>query len=175
MEIEKFQKKYRIPSTRLQNWDYGMNALYFITICTKERICYFGEIINEQMILNDLGKIVFYEWKQTIRIREDMNIELFEFVVMPNHFHAIISIGENMYNNSNNEHSSRFEPQSKNLSSIIRGFKSSITKQSKLFAPDFSWQPRFYEHIIRNTMEFERIQNYIINNPIKWTDDDLFV
>ncbi len=99
--MDKFKNKYRIPSARLQNWDYGSPGLYFITICTKDRQHYFGRIENHKMILNELGLITNAEWEKTLQIRPDMNLELGEFVTMPNHFHAIIMIGENEYNIKN--------------------------------------------------------------------------
>ena len=93
-----FKNKYRVETTRLKNWDYGNEAAYFITICTKHREHFFGEIRNEEMTLNDIGNIVRNEWQQTPRIRPDMNLTLDEFTVMPNHFHAIIFIGQNQFN-----------------------------------------------------------------------------
>ena len=98
IQMDKFKNKYRIPSARLQNWDYGSPGLYFITICTKDRNHYFGEIENDEMVLNELGLIVNTEWEKTLEIRPDMNLELGEFITMPNHFHAIIMIGENKFN-----------------------------------------------------------------------------
>lgn len=95
---EKFRNKYRIPSSRWQQWDYRSEGIYFITICTKNRIHYFGEIENGKMILNELGEKVQEEWIKSIEIRPDMHLELGEFIVMPNHFHAVIIIGENKYN-----------------------------------------------------------------------------
>jgi REP element-mobilizing transposase RayT len=94
----KFQNKYRIPSARLQNWDYGWNAFYFVTICTQNREHYFGEIENDEMIFSDIGKIVRQEWIKTFEMRPDMNLTMDEYVIMPNHFHAIIIIGKNKYN-----------------------------------------------------------------------------
>ncbi|MEO9022013.1 MAG: hypothetical protein ABI237_15190 [Ginsengibacter sp.] len=96
--MDKFQNKYRIPSVRLQNWNYGSPGLYFITICIKNRQHYFGEIFNNEMVLNDLGFFVQSEWIKSPDIRTDMNLELGEFVVMPNHFHGIMIIGENEFN-----------------------------------------------------------------------------
>ncbi len=224
---EKFQNKYRIPSSRWQQWDYRSEGIYFITICTKNRIHYFGEIENGQMNLNELGGIVNREWVKTIELRADMNLEMGEFIVMPNHFHAVIRIGKNKYNenigwdvtgcgdrddcrngdgcvdacgdgdgcadgcgdadgrdamhcvstlkrhaNTSNHPKNQFGVQSKNLASIIRGFKSAVTTYSKKH--DFScfeWQARYHDHVIRNPYSFERIQNYIINNPRNWKED----
>lgn len=119
-----------------------------------------------------------------------------EFVVMPNHFHAIILIGENKYNGNGDgdrdvhrnvyrrdamhcvsttrttDAQNHFGPQSKNLASIVRGFKSSVTtKARKMVNVDFAWQSRYHDHIIRNSVSFENIQQYIITNPQKWLDD----
>ena len=95
---DKFQDKYSISSARLQNWDYGWNAPYFVTICIKNREHYFGEILDKKMQLSEIGKIVESEWVKSINIRPDMNLELGEFVIMPNHFHGIVIIGKNRYN-----------------------------------------------------------------------------
>ena len=195
---EKFQNKYRIPSTRWQDWNYRDAAAYFITICTRNREHYFGEIRDGKMYLSTIGKIVESEWLKTPEIRADMNLELDEFVVMPNHFHAILIIGENEFNGRDamrgvsNMHrgdamhgvSTKFGPQSKNLGSVIRGFKSSVTTQVKKLYDDseinsgdkffdgdrrpFQWQSRFHDHVIRDEESFDRIRQYIINNPLNW-------
>jgi len=189
---EKFQNKYRIPSARLQNWDYGWNAPYFVTICTKNRECYFGDIVNGEMLLSEIGKIVKTEWKKTFEIRPDMNLIMGEYIIMPNHFHAIIIIGENKYNAQRNTHcrdamhcvstpktttndtKNKFGPQSKNLASIIRGFKIGVTKNARKIHADFAWQPRFHDHIIRNNESFQKITDYIANNPLNWQGDKFF-
>ena len=96
--MTKFRGKYRITSTRLKGWDYGRNAVYFITVCTKNRHHFFGEIIDGIMNLSEIGDIVEFEWLKTFYLRPDMNLWLGEYIIMPNHFHAIIGIGENKYN-----------------------------------------------------------------------------
>lgn len=180
---EKYQNKYRIPSARLQHWDYRWAGAYFITICTKDRLHYFGEIENGKMILNEIGKMVQNEWRETPKIRPDMNLDLGEFVVMPNHFHGILIIGENEYNGNGGyggytptptETTNQFGPQRKNVASVIRGFKSSVTKNARVIIPDFAWQPRFYDHIIRDDKSFITISNYIINNPENWDNDKFY-
>lgn len=200
--MTKYKNKYRIESTRLQSWNYGNAALYFVTICTKNRVHYFGEIENGIMKPTVLGEIVISEWIKTFEIRKDMNLSMGEFVVMPNHFHAIIGIGENIYNNGNDNidrdamhcvstsdkdakhrvstdkdamhRVSTFGAQSKNLASIIRGFKSSVTVFARKNNIDFQWQSLFHDHIIRNEKSFINISNYIINNPINWKEDNFF-
>ena len=89
---DKFQNKYRIPSARLQNWDYGWNAAYFITICTQNRECDFGRIVDDQMILSEIGTIVQYHWN--LIPTHFPFVELSDFVVMPNHVHGIILINK---------------------------------------------------------------------------------
>ena len=210
--MEKFQNKYRIKSRRLQNWNYNSQAAYFITICTQNREHFFGEIINNKLKLSEIGKIVKKEWLKTFKIRSDMNLEMGEYIIMPNHFHAIIIIGKNKYNTKFGDfdipycirryamhrnhcryethrvsttvnininttidtitNQNRFGAQSKNLASVIRGFKSSVTTLlRKKGNMDFKWQSRFYDHIIRNEKSFISISNYIINNPKKWNKD----
>ena len=105
---ELFNNKYRIPSARLQNWNYADEAMYFVTICTKKRLHYFGEIVVEakgiastsvkgrqqpKLQPTAIGKIAHAEWFKSIELRPDMNLELGEFVIMPNHIHGIIIIG----------------------------------------------------------------------------------
>ena len=189
-----FNNKYRIESTRLPNWDYSNAATYFITICSKNREQYFGQIISNKMHLSKIGMIVKQEWLNTLHLRTDMNISLGEYVIMPNHFHAIVSIGKNKYNNvetqciasENNTKTkthinaslpnNKFGPQRKNLASIIRGFKSACTKQinQTLHNTSFAWQPLFHEHIIRDAASYQKIENYIVNNPSNWKEDVLY-
>jgi putative transposase len=188
---DKFKNKYRIETTRLKGWDYGKNGYYFVTICTKDRIPYFGDVINGMVQLSEIGKIAFDELQKTPEIRKDMNVTLGEFIIMPNHIHCIIIIGENEYNTNryrgdamhgistinainNTNNTNKFGPQSKNLPSIIRGFKSAVTKRAKIINPDFSWQPNYYEHIIRDKKSFKTISEYIINNPFKWNEDKYY-
>ena len=188
-----FNNKYRIPSARLQNWNYANEAMYFITICTKNKENYFGEIVNTNNDTNailqptEIGKIAQIEWYKSIEMRPDMNLEFGEFVVMPNHIHGIIMIGANKFNTSlerrdamhgvstnANEFKNKFTPQSKNLSSIIRGFKSAVTTYARKNSIEFDWQTRFHDHIIRSNDAYQRISDYIINNPRKWQQDKFF-
>jgi len=195
-----FNNKYRIPSARLQNWNYANEAIYFVTICTQNRKNYFGEIVRVQspsiigtqcvapLQPTEIGQIAHSEWYRTVELRPDMNIELGEFVVMPNHIHGIIIIGSNEYNtqrdiqrrdamlrvSTNDEYKNRFAPQSKNLSSIIRGYKSAVTTYARKNDIEFNWQTRFHDHIIRSVDDYHRISNYIINNPAKWQDDKFY-
>src|SRR5690625_4596008 len=100
--MDRFKNKYRIASARAPFWDYAWNAAYFVTICTKNREHWFGKITDGVMDLSDIGEIVQSEWFKTFEMRPDMNLWMGEYVVMPNHFHAIIGIGENEYNTQRN-------------------------------------------------------------------------
>lgn len=193
---DKFQNKYRITSTRLQNWDYSWNAAYFITICTQNREHYFGEIENNKMVLSKQGILADVLWYEIQHHAK--NIDLDEFVVMPNHIHGILILNGNGGNDGKDQkdddsvetrhalslqqpHSSatvgqkRFQNQGKNsVSSIIGSYKSAVTKHANRLRLKFVWQTRFHEHIIRNAVEYHRIKNYIANNPTKWKEDKFY-
>ncbi len=149
------------------------------------------------MHLNILGSVANSEWIKTPGIRRDMNLELGEFVVMPNHFHGIMMIGENEFNRRDSgivggddgdvryamhrvstanptPTANKFGPQSKNLGSIVRGFKSSVTTHAKKLNLEFGWQARFHDHIIRSHDEFVRISKYILTNPRNWKEDRFY-
>jgi len=157
--------------------------MYFVTICTKNRICFFGDIRRDAMHrvstmqLSQIGKIADTEWRKTFVLRPDMNLEMGEYIVMPNHFHAVIGIGSNEYNSNHaktKQPVNQFGPQSKNLASIIRGFKSAVTVNARKIDSNFGWQSRFHDHVIRNQGSFDRIQSYIINNPLNWKNDSFY-
>ncbi|WP_199851569.1 transposase [Brumimicrobium mesophilum] len=105
-------------------------------------------------------------------MRPDMNLTMGEDVIMPNHIHAIIRIGENEFNSQNSLNNvnlkSKFGPQSKNISSIMRGFKSSVTMKARLINPNFKWKTRFHDLVIRDSWAFYNIEKYIRENPEKW-------
>ena len=173
MENQLFQNKYRIKSTRLKHWDYSSSGAYYVTICTQVRKYFFGKIINGKMMLSKIGEIVEYEWKQTCEMRE--NVELDEYVIMPDHMHGILiicnshrrEVARNVSTMGNIM--SRISPKSNSLSVIIRSFKSAVSNWChKNNFNYFQWQSRFHEHIIRDEIELNQKRNYIINNPLKW-------
>ncbi|HEV7347003.1 transposase [Telluribacter sp.] len=90
---EKFRNKYRIASARWQQWDYGWDAAYFVTICTKDRAPFFGNVVNGKMVLSPAGVIADVFWHEIKN--HARNIELGEFVVMPNHVHGILILNGN--------------------------------------------------------------------------------
>lgn len=169
--MDKFQNKYRIPSTRAQWWDYGNNAAYFVTVCTQNRIHYFGEIVVVEtqnfasLRATEIGKFAETCWYDIPN--HFPFVQLGAFVVMPNHIHGIIII-DKPKNTTQLSSKNKFGPQSQNLASIVRGYKIGVTKQSKIICPKFQWQPRYHDHIIRNNDEYQRIKDYINRNPEKW-------
>ncbi len=191
---DRFKDKYRIESTRLQNWDYASSGAYYVTICTKNKEQYFGDIQEGKMKLSSVGIIASVLWYEIANHMKD--IELGEFVVMPNHIHCVIYLLDNestvidsstaktrhalsLQNENNNginvKGNKRFQNQGKkSLSSIIGSYKSAVTKYANKLNLDFAWQPRFYEHIIRNEESLHNIIKYIENNPTNWKDDEYY-
>ena len=181
----KFQNKYRISSARLKNWDYGNNGAYFITICSREREHFFGEvesIDNEnEMQFNEIGKLANKFWSE-IPIHFPF-VELGNYQVMPNHIHGILIINKkNIIDDTTdkvsevkrNEQMSKISPKSGTIPTILRSYKSVVTKNAHYIHADFEWQERFHDHIIRDTESFDRIQNYIENNVTNWKEDKFY-
>jgi putative transposase len=151
--------KYRLESTRWKIWDYSWPASYFITICTKDFKKLFGKITKDGIALSEIGNIVANEWLKTGVIRE--NVELDEWVVMPDHMHGIINIIETPQRGVCTK-------KKDSLGTIIGQFKSVCTKRiRKNVLACFNWHPSFYDRVIRNDSELNRIRKYIIDNPKK--------
>jgi len=186
--------KYQRHSLRIKNYNYSLPGAYFITICTYHKENILGYLIDGKMELNVLRKITAREWLRTFQIRK--NIQLDKYMVMPNHFHGIIILTEEERHNSlcpykNNQkpyncrgtmhrahppstYESFGKPISGSIPTIVRGFKSAVTRGIKrLDYPFFYsvWQRNYYEHIIRNERELNRIREYVQNNPLRWQYD----
>jgi len=161
-------------SIRKKNIDYSAKGWYFVTICTKDRECFFGNIQNDELSPKSIGEKAIQFWME---IPEHFPmVELAEFIVMPNHIHGIIGITVEISHGvaDNNNKFSKSIPGS--LSVIIGQFKSSLTRWCKKNEfHKFAWQSRFHDHIIRNDESFQRISEYIINNPAKWDDDKFYI
>ena len=176
-----FQEKYRVESTRLPGRNYAQPGKYFVTICTKDRIHWFGEIRNGIMGLNDIGCIIAYEIQQTSNIRSNVYID--RWIVMPNHVHMIVVIGENgdcgMVETSRRDVStfveqtiSLFRQRPQSLGSIVQQIKCVCTKQIRLMGyTNFTWQSRFHDRIIWDNHALCKTRQYIKNNPKKWHRD----
>ncbi len=183
---------FNMKSIRLPNRNYAANGYYFVTICTHEKYYYFGNVIKGKMQLSSIGKIANKFWLEIPQHSKYTYLD--EYVIMPNHIHGIIVI-DNPHNpsrdipNKPNKHSrdvawnvptkddiykimSKLSPKSGSLSAIIRSYKSAVTRWCRQNNyHNFKWQPRFYEHIIRNDGSLDIIRKYIVNNPLKWSED----
>jgi REP element-mobilizing transposase RayT len=170
--VRKFNK-YLVDTTRVRWWDYSWNGRYFVTINTRNRVHYFGSTQRDKLILSEAGEHAHQCW---LEIPAHFPfVKLGEFVIMPDHVHGIIIIDKpdgapRQDKSEPAERYNAFGPQSKNLASIIRGFKVGVTKTIRIKKPDFGWQGLYHCRIIRNERAFQAISRYIKNNPQKWVD-----
>lgn len=185
-------------SIRLRGYDYSQNGAYFITICVQDRKPLFGQIVNGEMQLNPFGVIARDEWLKTSEMRK--NIEMDEFVIMPNHIHGIIVIDDfdsartgtlqraptsaARAPTENTPATEQFgKPTSNTIPTIIRGYKGAVTKQINTLQinagvynmPERIWQKNYYEHVIRNEASLNKIREYIMSNPRNWIEDDYYL
>jgi putative transposase len=150
-------EKHHRKSTRFKNFDYSSSGVYFLTVCAFQRECIFGGIINSEMILSSAGERTLEIWEE-LPSRFPM-VELDSFVIMPNHVHGVICLTN---------------PASVTISTVLRAFKSLSARainQELGRAERPAWQKRFWDRIIRDEAELERIRTYIVNNPQSWLDD----
>lgn len=166
-------KSYRINSTRIPEFDYSSESYYFITICSFQKQQKFSEIKNGNIYLNEIGKIIKKEWLNTEQIRD--NVIMDDYVIMPNHIHGIIVLNSHLCAEKTTWRVVSTTLKSSSLGSIVGQIKSITTKRIRKLTnnPEIKiWQPRFYEHIIRNDKELFEIRTYIKNNPLKWSEDE---
>lgn len=162
-------------SIRLRDYDYSKAGVYFITICTHERLPLFGKIIDAKMVANDAGVIAEKCW---LEIPDHFpHVKLDIFVVMPNHLHGIIEIRDIV--GANPVGANNYLPQpslrhgtSKTVGSIVRGFKIGVTKWFREHTDiQEVWQRNYHEQIVRNEEGYVKISEYIQTNPQKWQED----
>ncbi len=190
-------------SIRFKEYDYSQNGMYFFTVCTQGKQCLFGGIIDGEISLSEAGKMIKTEWfKLTERFK---NIELDEFIIMPNHFHGIICIDKEDFWYEGDEVQGQAQGtaptgrlknvgvplvgthptdiNSETLGDIIGAFKSITTNAYIQGVKNNNWtrfnkklwQRNYYEHIIRNEKELKNIREYIFYNPGNWEKDEMFV
>ena len=175
-------KNFKRHSIRLQEYDYSSAGPYYVTICIQNRFCLLGEISQADVELNGAGLMVYNQWLELPA--RFQNIKLDEFIVMPNHFHGIIVLNEtagaslvDAQPNDNKEAGIKPAPT---LGDIIGAFKSITTNiyikgvngnKWESF-PGKLWQRNYFERVIRDENEMNRIREYIRNNPIKWAYDE---
>jgi len=158
---------------RLPGFDYSGEGVYFVTICTRNRECLFGDVVNGKMCLSNVGRVVQTDWD---RLSDRFpTIELDAFVVMPNHVHGILLVGAALALPVGSAASSApTRSASTTLGSVVRAFKSisAITVNRPLSRSGQSlWQRSYYEHVIRTEESLSRIREYIATNPLRWQLD----
>lgn len=161
-------RSHQRRSLRLQGYDYSQPGTYFVTMCVHKGECVLGEIFNGEVYLTDLGRVASEYWKFIPLHFPDVYIDT--FVVMPNHVHAIINI-------SGCRGGVTPPLLTPTLSQIIAYYKYQTTKQINQIRHQIGksfWQRSFYDHIVRNDEDLQRIRNYIVNNPLKWELDQYY-
>ena len=154
-------------SIRLPGYDYSLPGAYFITLCVYDKSPLFGYIDNEIMILSDYGTVVDANWRKMLQ--HNILISSPSWVVVPNHLHSIVVIEEEMLNPVDSSTSS--------LGNIIGNFKSITTRkinQMRQKVGDKVWQRNYFEHIIRDEYQYNRIAYYIETNPATWNKDHYY-
>ncbi|MBA7587750.1 hypothetical protein ES708_29788 [subsurface metagenome] len=157
-------------SIRIPGYDYSQDGWYFVTICTQNRKCLFGEITHAKIQLYEYGRIVEEYWKWLARQFKDVYLD--EYVVMPNHLHGIIIIRRG---GSRTAPTPKTPECNKPLGRIIGAFKTVSTKRINIIRKTPAstlWQRNYYEHIIRNEDELNRFRRYITDNPANWQTDE---
>ena len=171
-------------SLRLREYDYRATGAYFVTVCTKDRVSLFGEIDHGNMVRNEFGDIVVVCWSDLPH--HFPSIQLDCFIVMPNHIHGLIEITDERAKidvgaqhaapvRSAPLHYSPRNVQPKSLAAIMRSFKSASARRINISSgtPGAAlWQRNYYEHVVRDDAELERIREYIVNNPARWAEDE---
>jgi REP element-mobilizing transposase RayT len=161
------KEKHHRRSIRLKEYDYSQAGAYFVTICTKNRECLFGEISDGKMALNDTGIVASEVWNG---LQNHFPVELDEYVIMPNHVHGIIII-----NNVGAIHELPNKRRQMLIPKILGYYKMNTAKHINKIHNTSGipfWQRNYYEHIIRNEKELNSIREYIVNNPLTWYEDE---
>ncbi|MBI5063165.1 MAG: transposase [Desulfatitalea sp.] len=179
--------RHRRRSIRLHGYDYSKAGAYFITVCTRRRLCLLGDIIDGEMRLNDAGKTVHTVWESLPE--HYPNVKLDAFVIMPNHMHGIVWLVGAGFKPAPTKPAptkpaitrpaitkpAGTTPAAKKhgLSEIVRDFKTFSARQINSIyntAGTSFWQRNYYEHIIRDEESMNRIREYVSGNPAFWAD-----
>jgi putative transposase len=176
-----FRDQYRIESARKPYWDYSLPGWYFVTICTKDRKIYFGRVVDSSVSLSAIGVRATSFWQEIPR--HHVNVDIDEFIVMPNHVHGIIVISgpERLPELRRRGEIRRtmalssVHPKAGSLGAVVGSFKSAVTRWCREQSVRFAWQPRFHDRIIRGKNSLKAVREYIRENPANWHRDELFV
>jgi len=174
-------QKHHRRSIRLKGYDYSQPGAYFVTICTWRRDCLFGEVVNGIMRLSPAGKIVQEQWTRLGQRFPQADFSI--FVVMPNHIHGIVVMhdtgrgaGGHLVDPSPGIPPLRPYVIPGSLGAMLRAYKSAVAFRINALrgrAEPPVWQRNYYEHIVRNEAEWQRIVEYIQANPVRWAEDQL--
>ena len=159
-------------SIRLKGYDYAQEGAYFVTVCTRQQQCLFGSIRDGRMRLNDAGRAVRDCWNDLPR--HYPHVKMDAMVVMPNHVHGIVvlldAVGAGLKPAPTTRQGKRHA-----LPEIVRGFKTFASRRVNQLrgTPGIPiWQRNYYEHVVRDDEDLDRIRTYIANNPARWDEDE---
>src|SRR5574341_2258341 len=170
------REKHHRRSIRLSGYDYSQAGAYFVTICTQNRQCLFGEIVDEEMGLSDAGRIVQSVWVELPQ--HYVGVDIDGFVVMPNHIHGIIVLIDDVVG-AGLDVRAGLKPaptarKRRGLPEIVRAFKTFSSRHINQWrdTPGMPvWQRNYYEHVIRGEDQLNRVRRYIEDNPMMWETD----
>ena len=170
-------QKHHRRSIRLKGYDYTQSGAYYVTIVAYQRGHFFGEVVNAEMRLNELGQIARNEWFKTAILRPYVELYEDEFIVMPNHVHGIIWIINETVGAERRSAPTKTIVHPRSLGSVIRAYKSAVTYAANGLHPTGQrgavlWQRNYYEHVIRNEKDLKAKRDYIFSNPLNWENDD---
>ena len=181
---KRYKGRYRSATTRLRGYDYASPGWYHVVMCTQDRVCWFGDVRNGVVGLSRVGCRAY---RNCEAIPDHFDHAIMDaFIVMPNHVHAIIGITAGSDARSRvatrvatgnatppGAQANAFGPLKPGaLPTIVHAYKGSVTRWARRHdAPDFGWQPRFYDRIIRNERHLIATRRYVLNNPRQWTRD----
>ncbi len=169
--------KHHRRSIRLAGYDYAQVGAYFVTICSQDRACLFGEVVAGDMRLNDAGQMIEKWWLELNH--KFPTIETDVYVVMPNHFHGIAITAENVGADLCVGPGIQGAHIGAPLPTVVQWFKTMTTNEYIRGVKKFGWLPfrsylwqrNYYEHIIRDEISLNCIRQYIIDNPAQWSFD----
>lgn len=168
-------KKHHRRSIRLKGYDYTRSGAYYVTIVAYQRGHFFGEVVNAEMHLNELGQIACNEWFKTAALRPYVELYEDEFIVMPNHVHGIIWIIHEIVGAERRSAPTITNVVPKSLGAIVRAYKSAVTYAVNALQNQRGavlWQRNYYEHVIRDEKDLKAKRDYILSNPLNWENDD---
>ena len=179
---EKYKNKYRVPSARLDSYDYASPGDYFITICVDNHRSVFGELTAGTMRLNALGAIASKFWAEIPLHYPNMSVD--EYIIMPDHMHGLLSL-DHLVDDPRSDlvrsgilrprgaaldtRMRAISPLAGGIPAAVRSYKSAVKKWAgKNGYGHFAWQERYWDSVIRDDQDgLQRVRNYIRNNPRK--------